>query len=137
MNEAANTSSSRVARVAICTMRPTLSVCIVIHYLARARISGPVFGFEIKRADGLDCFATNTHWDEVHVGTIEGGIVECNIPQIVLAPGHYSLDVGIMESQGIAFYDFHDLAYPFEVVQDSTHRGLVHIPHTWNLDGLG
>ncbi len=108
------------------------TMVIRIEYLTHAPVSEPVFGVEFTRNDGLYCYATNTRWDGLKTGCIEGtGVVEMEIPRLNLAAGSYRMGVGILESNAIAFYDFHDKAYPFEVRTRKSDRGVLYLDHTW------
>jgi lipopolysaccharide transport system ATP-binding protein len=110
------------------------SMTVRIVYLAHRPVTEAVFGVEITRNDGLDCFATNTAWDGLSTGQIDGpGTVELHIPRVQLTAGVYYLGVGILERTGTAFLDFHDKAYRFEVHTDRRHRGAIHLEHVWQV----
>ena len=105
---------------------------VQIGYLAHRAITAPIFGVEITRNDGLDCFATNTAWDGMSTGQVLGsGMVELQIPRLTLTAGSYYIGVGILERTGTAFLDFHDKAYHFEVKTERKHRGAVYLDHRW------
>ena len=92
---------------------------------------------EITRNDGLDCFATNTRWDGRSTGVLEGhGVVELRLPHLDLAAGAYTVGVGLLERTGVAFLDFHERAYAFQVRTARVHRGVVYLEHEWRLPGL-
>lgn len=103
-----------------------------IAYLAHRPLSEPVFGVEITRNDGLYCYATNSRWDGLRTGCIDGrGVIEMEIPRLNLSAGAYLMGVGILEQNAIAFYDFHDKAYPFQVQTRKNDRGVLYLDHTW------
>jgi lipopolysaccharide transport system ATP-binding protein len=103
-----------------------------IAYVAHRPVREPVFGVEITRQDGLYCYATNTRWDGLRTGWIDGrGVIEMEIPHLNLSAGAYLMGVGILERNAIAFYDFHDKAYPFQVQTSKKDRGVLYLDHTW------
>ena len=103
-----------------------------IGYHAHRPTVEPVFGVEISRNDGLDCFATNTAWNGMSTGLVSGsGMVDLQIPRLALAAGSYYIGVGILERTGTVFFDFHDKAYHFEVRTERKHRGAVYLDHRW------
>lgn len=111
------------------------SMIVLITYAAHRPVAEPLFGVEITRSDGLDCFATNTGWDGISTGHVQSsGAVELHIPRLDLAAGSYTVGVGILERTGVAFFDFHDRAYPFEVHADRRHRGVVLMEHNWVIE---
>ncbi len=108
-----------------------------IAYVAHRPVSEPVFGVEITRQDDLYCYATNTRWDGLRTGCIAGrGVIEIEMPHLNLSAGAYLMGVGILEQNAIAFYDFHDKAYPFQVQTSKNDRGVLYLDHTWRfVDG--
>jgi lipopolysaccharide transport system ATP-binding protein len=112
------------------------SLTVRIEYVAHRPIEEPIFGVEITRNDGLDCFATNTRWDGRSTGVLEGrGLVELRLPHLDLAAGTYTVGVGLLERTGVAFLDFHERAYAFQVRTARVHRGVVCLEHDWRLPG--
>ncbi len=108
------------------------TMVVRIAYVAHRRVREPVFGVEITRQDGLYCYATNSRWDGLRTSWIDGrGVVEMEIPRLNLSAGTYLVGVGILEQNGIAFYDFHDKAYPFQVQTRKKDRGVLYLDHTW------
>jgi ABC-type polysaccharide/polyol phosphate transport system ATPase subunit len=108
-----------------------------IEYVAHREIEDPIFGVEITRNDGLDCFATNTRWDGLSAGRLCGrGVVELHLPRLDLSAGSYTIGVGLLDRTGIAFLDLHERAYPFQIRTSRVHRGAMYLEHVWCLSDV-
>lgn len=107
-----------------------------IHYLARERIVGPVFGLGIHRQDGVHITGPNTRDAGLKIAAIEGrGHIDFRMPRLPLLPGHYELSASIYDSGCTHPFDYHHRRYPLRVHAGSLHEplGLVHIDATWAL----
>jgi lipopolysaccharide transport system ATP-binding protein len=78
-------------------------VNVVIEYNAIERIEGAVAYAAIRRPDDFICVATSTKLEGVTLPPLEGpGVISFEIPELLVVPGHYVLDV--------VFYD-HNIDY--------------------------
>lgn len=78
-------------------------VSVVVEYDAIERVSGVVIYSAIRRPDDFICVATSTKLEGITVPPLKGkGVVTVDIPELLVIPGHYILD--------IVFYD-HNYEY--------------------------
>ena len=69
-------------------------VNVVIEYNAIERVEGAVAYVAIRRPDDLICVATSTKLEGITLPPLEGpGVISLEIPELVVVPGHYILDV--------------------------------------------
>lgn len=100
------------------------SVRVVVEYDAIERMENVIAYAAIRRPDGFICVGTSTKLENVALPPLEGpGVIEIEIPELLVMPGHYVMDV--------IFYDrnFEHRAYFFgrkkaEFVVRSTTRAL-------------
>lgn len=114
---------------------PFDKMIVEIHFLARSKISNPIFGIAIHRLDGIHICGPNTRECEYPLDYIEGeGTVEFCIPSLRLLSGIYLFTVGIFDSAHIHSYDYKDRAFRFEVKRNNLkgHRGLVAMEYQWS-----
>ena len=114
---------------------------VVIHYEANQRIEGAIVYAAIRRMDGFICVGTSTKLENITVPPLDGpGVIEIEIPEILVTPGYYVMDV--------TFYDqnFEHLIYFFgrrktEFVVRSmdssldSKYGVVYQKQVWKIDG--
>ncbi|MHB8872557.1 MAG: ABC transporter ATP-binding protein [Myxococcaceae bacterium] len=110
-----------------------LEVCI--EYLAKEPLADVVFAIELKRADGLHLYGTNTTTEGVVLPQpLEGeGRVRLIIDRIGLTSGGYCLDVTARTAGGVT-YDMHRGLYPFTVQSAVNDVGVVRPPHHWAVE---
>jgi lipopolysaccharide transport system ATP-binding protein len=76
---------------------------VVVEYDAIERVDGVVIYSAIRRPDDFICVATSTKLEGITLPPLEGpGLVTIEIPELLVIPGHYVLD--------IVFYD-HNYEY--------------------------
>jgi hypothetical protein len=66
----------------------------MVEYNAAERVTGAVAYAAIRRPDDLICVGTSTKLEGVSLPALEGrGVIEVEIPELVVLPGHYVMDV--------------------------------------------
>lgn len=112
---------------------PGESAVIELRYLARKRISDPVFGIGIFRSDGICCYGSNTAIDGLSIPYVEGeGAIKVYLNSIDLIEGDYYLDVATHDRNGYP-YDYHSRLYTFAVRSRIKDVGISRIKHTWDI----
>jgi len=106
---------------------------IQIHFVAHKRIPQPVFGVAIKTMDEVYCCGVHTKMDGFTIDEIYGpGVIEIEFESLGLMPNRYLLSASILESQGIAFYDYHHHhLYSFTVTGAKWGDGIFYLEHKW------
>ncbi|MEO6798018.1 MAG: ABC transporter ATP-binding protein [Candidatus Dormibacter sp.] len=114
------------------------SVQVSITYRCKSRVDNPVFGISIFRSDGIHCYASNTRYAGVPLGTLQGdGNITFTIPQLNLMEGSYLLSVGITDDADRITYDHWDRRIEFRVRPDVVSAGgLVYMPGQWHKPGV-
>jgi ABC-type polysaccharide/polyol phosphate transport system ATPase subunit len=91
-----------------------------------------VFGFGLFNADGICCYGTNTHLEELEPAELSGeGEVRFAIAQLDLVEGTYKIDVAAHKLDGYP-YDYHRLLYTFRVKSRTKDVGIYRPDHTWS-----
>ena len=91
-----------------------------------------VFGVSIFNAEGVCCYGTNTHLEEMRPDTMSGnGEVLFTIERLDLVEGTYKLDVAAHKRDG-AQYDYHRLLYTFRVKSHTKDAGIYRPCHRWS-----
>ena len=91
-----------------------------------------VFGVSIFNAEGVCCYGTNTHLEEMRPDTMSGdGEVSFTIERLDLVEGTYKLDVAAHKCDG-AQYDYHRLLYTFRVKSHTKDAGIYRPCHRWS-----
>ncbi len=94
-----------------------------------------VFGFGIFNADGVCCYGTNTHLEELEPEEISGeGEVIFAIDSLKLVEGTYRLDLAAHKLDGYP-YDYHRLLYSFRVKSRTKDVGIYRPDHRWTFSG--
>ena len=106
------------------------NITIVMKYNAKKRIRNIVAGIGIFRADGVNCYGTNTLIDKLKGLTVyKNGEVICKVKNNLLE-GNYLLDVALHEPSGYA-YDYYREVCKFNVKDDLVEAGIIRLDHTW------
>ena len=96
-------------------------------------IRSSVIGFGIFRADGTNCYGTNTLIDRIqNVKLNEKGTVTIDIPEMTLLPGGYSLDLAFIKEDGFC-YDYWRECARFSVYSDLQDIGVSRLSHRWEI----
>jgi len=110
------------------------AITFQMKYFAKIPVEGAVFGFSVFRNDNFYVYGVNTRWDGVDLGRIEGeGLIELNLEPILLLSGEYLITADIFCSDATFAYDFHRLAYRFEVQSGLPDHGVTFQPHSWSM----
>jgi len=90
-----------------------------------------VFGIGVYSAEGVNCYGTNTHLEDLTAQEIRGeGEVTFAIEALDLVEGTYKLDVAVHKLDGYP-YDYHRLLYTFRVKSRSKEVGIYRPRHAW------
>jgi ABC-type polysaccharide/polyol phosphate transport system ATPase subunit len=104
-----------------------------IHLGVRAHqtIADFVFGIGIYNAEGVNCYGTNTHIEDLMSSEARGeGEVTFHIESLDLVEGTYKVDVAVHKRDGYP-YDYHRLLHTFRVKSRSKEVGIYRPRHTW------
>ncbi len=104
----------------------------------RMQVSAPIavddfaFGISIFSGDGVCCYGTNTHIEEMTSVSLQGEATVCFvIDQLDLVGGTYKLDVAAHKRDGFS-YDYHRLLYTFRVKSRTKDVGIYRPRHEWS-----
>lgn len=115
-------------------IRGGASLAVEISYHAANRVTTPLFGVGISRADGTICLDVNTASSRVEVPDVDGaGTIRLVIDRLDLAPGAYFVDVGVYETNWKFAYDYHWQAYPLTIEGKASGKGLILPPCRWSV----
>ena len=93
------------------------------------------FGISIFSTDGVCCYGTNTHLEELEPDRLGGdGEVAFVIDRLDLVAGTYKLDVAVHKRDGFS-YDYHRLLHTFRVKSSTRDVGIYRPRHTWRFSG--
>ena len=104
-----------------------------IHLSVRAHqtIADFVFGIGIYNAEGVNCYGTNTHIEDLMSTEARGeGEVTFSIESLDLVEGTYKVDVAVHKRDGYP-YDYHRLLHTFRVKSRSKEVGIYRPRHAW------
>ena len=69
-------------------------ITVVIEYDALERLEEVIAYAAIRRPDGFICVGTSTRLENITLPPLEGpGVIEIEIPELLVMPGHYVMDV--------------------------------------------
>ncbi|MEZ4712281.1 MAG: ABC transporter ATP-binding protein [Caldilineaceae bacterium] len=110
------------------------SLQVQISYWAAQPVCAPIFSVMLTRDDGLVCFESNTQAQNVAMPTLRGeGQVTLQLERLDLAEGQYFVDVGVYEQRWRYPYDYHLRVYPLGIYSAVNSRGVLHLPHYWQV----
>jgi ABC-type polysaccharide/polyol phosphate transport system ATPase subunit len=110
---------------------PDEGLVVEMAVVAPSTASDFVFGVGIFNSQGVSCFGTNTHLEELEPVRIRGeGRIEFRIPKLNLINGTYYLDVAVHKRDGYP-YDYHRNLYSFLVSSPLKDVGIARLPHEW------
>jgi len=111
---------------------PDEGMIIEMEVAAPSRIDDFVFGIGIFNPQGVSCYGTNTHLENLEPVSIVGeGKVICRIEKLGLINGTYYLDVAVHKREGYP-YDYHRNLYSFLVVSNCKDVGISRVSHVWS-----
>jgi len=105
-----------------------------LEYEAQQRIGAPVFGMSIHNSKGEVVYGENNGFREERLSFVKGrGIVVFTTPSLALPAGRYSLTVYVHNLGRGIIYDWHEQAYPFEVVENKPMErvGQLYLVSSW------
>lgn len=106
---------------------------IRIDYVVKEPVQDAVFGIGIFRVDGVHCYGTNTHIDQLEEFDLkENGTVYFAVDSLKLLQGSYSLDVAIESDVGTPV-DYFREACQFDMFSSVQDVGVNRIEHKWEM----
>jgi len=104
---------------------------IKLFVRAREPVDDFVFGIGIFNSEGIQCYGTNTHIEELDPVEFRGsGEVTFYIDRMNLIEGTYFLDVAAHRRDDYP-YDYHRHLYTFKVRSRITDVGIFRPEHRW------
>ena len=90
-----------------------------------------VFGIGLFNAEGVCCYGTNTHLEELNLAELAGEArATFEMESLDLVEGTYKLDVAVHKRDGVP-YDYHRLLYTFRVKSRTHDVGIYRPRHHW------
>ena len=106
---------------------------VSLHLKVRAKhsVSDFAFGVGLFNAEGVCCYGTNTHLEDLVPDTLAGEAeIAFEIDTLDLVDGTYKLDVAVHKRDGYP-YDYHRLLYTFRVKSRTPDVGIYRPHHHW------
>jgi ABC-type polysaccharide/polyol phosphate transport system ATPase subunit len=104
---------------------------VYIKLLAVEPVTDFAFGIGLFNTEGVCCYGTNTHLEELEPASLEGEAeVLFRIASLELVEGTYKLDVAVHKRDGFP-YDYHRLLYTFRVKSRTHDVGIYRPSHYW------
>jgi hypothetical protein len=107
---------------------------LAVHLKVRVHqpTSDVVFGIGLYNAEGVTCYGTNTHLEQLQPEEIRGdGEVTFTIDSLDLVDGTYKLDVAVHKRDGYP-YDYHRQLHTFRVKSRTQDVGIYRPRHSWS-----
>jgi lipopolysaccharide transport system ATP-binding protein len=105
---------------------------IRLAYHAPNRLASPIFTASVVRNDGMVCLDSSTQAAGMVLPDLEGrGTITLNLDRLDLAPGTYTVDVGVFPQDWAHAYDYHWQAYPLEIIGQGGGKGALLTPQHW------
>tara|TARA_B100000315_G_C14573531_1_gene586834 strand:+ start:184 stop:1407 length:1224 start_codon:yes stop_codon:yes gene_type:complete len=109
-------------------------ITIEIGYKTHKHVEEPVFGFGIHRTDGICCYGSNTHIENIPLkGLKKDGIVRIEIGHLDLIESLYHLDIAVHDKNDYA-YDYLSRCLSFLISSDIKDSGIFRVKHKWELE---
>jgi ABC-type polysaccharide/polyol phosphate transport system ATPase subunit len=107
---------------------------IKISYKRNAEVGNDVvFGMAIYNNNGLNCYGTNTHLDDINIKALKDeGEVIFRIKNLNLLNGEYSLDVSCHRVSG-ELYDYKKSVLTFNTYSLIKEVGIFRLDHEWQI----
>ena len=106
---------------------------VSVHLKVRAKqpVSDFAFGVGLFNAEGVCCYGTNTHLEDLVPDALDGeGEIAFRIDTLDLVDGTYKFDVAVHKRDGYP-YDYHRLLYTFRVKSRTPDVGIYRPRHQW------
>lgn len=108
-------------------------ITVRLHYKVFEKVEDAVVGIGIFRIDGVHCYGSNTRLDKLPNFDLErDGVAEIILKNVMLMPGHYTLDLALEAEMGIPV-DFFREAVMIEFYSKREDVGLVRVEHEWKV----
>lgn len=108
-------------------------VDLKISYEGKQAMEDLVLGFEVRNAEGVKCYATNTEADYVgKVSLGKEGSIYLRIEALSLVAGKYEMDVTISTVNKFPV-DYYKGAFAFEMYSEIKDKGISRISHKWEV----
>ena len=106
-----------------------------MRVVAERPVADFAFGISIFSSEGVCCYGTNTHLEELEPTRLDGdGEVAFVVDRLDLVAGTYKLDVAVHKRDGFS-YDYHRLLYTFRVKSGTRDVGIYRPRHAWRFSG--
>ena len=106
---------------------------IKMEYQVFEKIKEAVIGIGIYRIDEIRCYGTNTKIDQLERFDLDSdGSVVFEIPELILLPGKYLLDVAIENTAGV-LVDYCKEVCSFEIYSPISDVGIARMEHKWRM----
>ncbi len=106
-----------------------------MRIVAEQPVADFAFGVSIFSSEGVCCYGTNTHLEELEPARLDGdGEVAFVVDRLDLVAGTYKLDVAVHKRDGFS-YDYHRLLYTFRVKSGTRDVGIYRPRHAWRFSG--
>ncbi|MBS6642259.1 MAG: ABC transporter ATP-binding protein [Clostridiaceae bacterium] len=106
-------------------------VTIRISYEVKQKVEDVAFGFEIRNAEGVKCYATNSRVDYAErIDLDEDGSIDLKFSSVLLIPGKYKMDLSITTVDGFPVDNFQE-AFEFEMYSEIKDKGISRLVHQW------
>ncbi|HEX7355889.1 MAG TPA: ABC transporter ATP-binding protein [Mycobacteriales bacterium] len=121
---------------------PTTSVhtsdeaSIRVRYDAHQPVADPLFGLTIQTREGTVIWMQDTGHAKLDIPLVDGrGEVLFHVPNMMLLPNHYDLNVSVQDRSRTETYDFIRNAYPFRITPGPERHGggFVRLAGQWSL----
>lgn len=104
-----------------------------LEYEVHKKVSNVEFGIKIHQKDGVLVYSTTSSVDGIKRQNLDkDGKCSFIISNLMLLPGHYTIDVSIEYGESIPI-DYYKAAVEFEMVSNVEDGGIVRIPHEWEM----
>lgn len=109
-------------------------ITIRISYEVKQKVEDVTIGFEIRNAEGVKCYATNSRTDYAERIDLEkDGFIDLKFDSMLLIPGKYKMDLSISTIDGFPVDNFQD-AFEFEMYSELKDKGVCRLVHQWETE---
>ena len=112
----------------------TFMVRVVVRLAPTVRTEGAHLAVIITRNDGMQCYGVSTEMDGVELYSLSGrGEFGINfvVEELLLLTGQYSLEIALLDDNGVHVYDFWKGVAPFKIHQNTKEIGVARLRHRW------
>jgi ABC-type polysaccharide/polyol phosphate transport system ATPase subunit len=107
---------------------------IDIDFIAREEVACPVFGVEVRSADGTLCYGTNTHRDSYAIPAVAGpGTASLVIDSLPLHEGRFTLTLAVHSEDEGEVYHWLERRHGISVFATAAGVGLVRMDGRWEI----